>query len=249
MPAIIQVCFRNALIVCSVIALFIIMPYHIFNDHRKTRYIQEECMKKLSVCFVVILLFSFAAPAVFAEQGPVFRTRTGNDHHDKFFDRIKNQQKRIDQGIKSGELTREESAMLQDNLEWIKGKYSRMKSDNILTKQERERLEKMLDQNSEMIKNKKHNPAKRLYDDNIESRIDNQQKRIDRGVKSGELTRREAEIVQDNLNEIRRRYSKMRRDGVLTMKESEKLERMLDENSRMITREKHNKDLNIRRLF
>ena len=206
-------------------------------------------MKNLSVCFVVILLFSLAAPAVFAEQGHVYQDGSGKYHHDKFFDRIKNQQKRINQGIKSGELTGEEAALLQDNLDWIKEKYSRMISDNILTKQERERLDRMLDQNSEMIKDKKHNPAKRLYDDNIENRIDNQQKRIDRGIKSGELTRREADIVQDNLNEIRRRYSKMRRDGVLTMKESEKLERMLDENSKMITREKHNKDIDIRRLF
>jgi hypothetical protein len=210
---------------------------------------KEESMKHLSVYFVVILLFSLAAPVVFAEQGQTYQDRSGNYGHDKVFDRFEKQQKRINQGIKSGELTRKEAEILQANLDSIKDKYTRMKSDGRLTEHELERLTRMLDENSEMIKDKKHNPAKRLYDDNIESRIDNQQKRIDRGIKSGELTRREADIVQDNLNEIRRRYSKMRRDGVLTMKESEKLERLLDENSRMITREKHNKDVDIRRLF
>lgn len=206
-------------------------------------------MKNLSVFFVVMLLFSLAAPAVFAEQGPMYQDKSGNYHRDKFFDRIEKQQSRINQGIKSGELTKKEAALLQDNLDWLKDKYARMKSDNVLTKHERERLDSMLDQNSEMIKNKKHNPAKRLYDADIEKRIDNQRKRIDQGVASKELTRHEADIVQDNLNEIRRRYSRMRKDDVLTIKEIEKLDRMLDENSKMIDRKKHNWDLNIRRLF
>lgn len=206
-------------------------------------------MKNLSVFFVVMLLFSLAAPAVFAEQGRMYQDKSGNYHRDKFFDRIEKQQSHINQGIKSGELTKKEAALLQDNLDWIKNKYTRMKSDNVLTNHEQERLDNMLDQNSEMIKNKKHNPAKRLYDADIEKRIDNQQKRIDQGVASRELTRHEADIVKDNLNEIRRRYSRMRKDDVLTMKEVEKLDKMLDENSKMIDRKKHNRDFNIRRLF
>jgi predicted ribosome quality control (RQC) complex YloA/Tae2 family protein len=206
-------------------------------------------MKELSVFFVVILLLSLAAPAVFAEERTMDRDRSGYEHREKISDRIENQQKRINQGIRSGELTRKEAAMLQDNLDSIKDKLTRMKSDGRLNERERERLDRMLDQNSEMIKDKKHNPAKRLYDDNIDNRIDNQQKRIDRGIKSGELTRHEADIVQDNLREIKRRYSRMRRDDVLTAKEIEKLDGMLDENSRMIDRKEHNRDSNIRRLF
>ena len=206
-------------------------------------------MKNLSVFFVVMLVLSLAAPTVFAEQGPMYQDKSGNYHRDKFFDRIENQQKRINQGIKSGELTRKEAAMLQDNLDWIKNKYTRMKSDNVLTKDEQKRLDSMFDQNGEMIRNKKHNPAKRLYDADIEKRIDNQRKRIDQGIASRELTRNEANIVKDNLNEIGKRYSRMRKDDVLTMKEIEKLDRMLDENSKMIYREKHNRNFNIRRLF
>lgn len=206
-------------------------------------------MRNLSVFFVVMLLLFLAAPAVFAEQGQTYQDRSGNYHRDKFFDRIENQQKRINQGIKSGELTRKEAAMLQDNLDWIKNKYTRMKSDDVLMKDERGLLDSMLDQNSDMIKNKKHNPAKRLYDADIEKRIDNQRKRIDQGIASRELTRNEADIVKYNLNEISKRYSKMRKDDVLTMKEVEKLDRMLDENSKMIYREKHNRNFNIRRLF
>jgi hypothetical protein len=206
-------------------------------------------MKSVSVFFVVILLLSLTAPAVFAEPKPMYQDRSGNDHHDKFYDRIEKQQKRINQGIESGELTRKEAITLQDNLDSIKDKYTRMKSDGKLNEHERARLDRMLDQNSEMIKDKKHNPAKRLYDADIEDRISNQQKRIDQGTASRELTRREADIVQDNLNEIRRRYSKMRGDGKLSMKEIEKLDGMLDENSKMINRKEHDRDSHIRRLF
>ena len=206
-------------------------------------------MKNLSVFFVVMLVLSLTAPAVFAEQGPTYQDKSGNYHRDNFFDRIEKQQRHINQGIRSGQLTKKEAALLQNNLDWLKDKYARMKSDNVLTKHERKRLDSMLDQNSEMIKNKKHNPAKRLYDADIEKRIDNQRKRIDQGVASKELTRHEADIVQDNLNEIRRRYSRMRKNDVLTIKEIEKLDRMLDENSKMIYREKHDRNLNIRRLF
>ncbi len=206
-------------------------------------------MKKLSLFCIVLLLLSLAAPSVFAEHKSTYQDRSGNDHRDKFFDRLENQQKRINKGIKAGELTRKEAVLLQENLDSIKDKYTRMKADRKLTGHERKRLERMLDQNSAMIKDKKHNPAKRLYDKDVENRIDDQQKRIHRGFKSGELTRREADIVQDNLNEIRKRYSRMRRDDILTMREIEKLEGMLDENSRMIDRKTHNRDVNIRRLF
>lgn len=206
-------------------------------------------MKKLSLFCIVLLLLFLAAPSVFAEHRSTYQDRSGNDHRDKFYDRIENQQKRINQGIKAGELTRKEAVILQENLDSIKAKYTRMKADKKLTEHERKRLDRMLDQNSETIKDKKHNPVKRLYDDDIENRIDNQQKRIHSGIKSGELTRREADIVQDNLNEIRKRYARMRRDDILTMREIEKLEGILDENSRMINRKEHNRNFNIRRLF
>jgi hypothetical protein len=206
-------------------------------------------MKRLSLFFIVFLLLSPAAVSVFAGQGPMHNTGSEGHRNDKFLERIENQQRRINQGVRSGELTRKEAAVLQDNLEWIKGNYTRMKSDNMLTLRERARLDKMLDENGEMIRNKKHNPAKRLYDAAIEDRIRDEQKRIDQGIASRKLTRHEADIVQDNLTEIRRRYSRMRRDGSLTAKEIEKLDRMLDENSRMITQKEHNRKYDIRRLY
>ena len=74
-----------------------------------------------------------------------------------FRDAIRNQQERIEQGVRSGELTRSEADILQDNLNWIRDRSQRMKADGRFTLEEQARLDRMLDENSEMIYNKKHN--------------------------------------------------------------------------------------------
>lgn len=76
-------------------------------------------------------------------------------------------------------------------------------------------------------------------DPGIQARIEEQQKRIDQGLASGQLTRQEAGIVQDNLNRIKAAEARMKSDGTLTPRERRRLERMLDRNSRMIYKEKH----------
>jgi len=179
---------------------------------------------------------------------------------DQIRDRIDNQQRRIDQGIMSGELTRGEADVLQDNLNYIKDDYARFRSnDGVIGPIERDKLSDMLDRNSRMIENKKHNPISGFRggfrDDNwrsrrwdwdrnmtIRERIDNQQSRIDHGIRTGELTRREADTVQDNLDYIKREFARARNnDGVVGPRERDRLNNLLDRNSRMIFDRKHNR--------
>jgi uncharacterized tellurite resistance protein B-like protein len=155
-------------------------------------------------------------------------------------ERIANQQWRIDEGVASRELTRGEADVLQDNLNWIRSTFARMKADGRLNQKEISKLEAMLDQNSQMISNKKNNPIKRVYQADILDRIANQQWRIDQGVASRELTRGEADVLQDNLNWIKATFTRMKADGRLNQKEISKLEAMLDQNSQMIFNKKHN---------
>lgn len=173
-----------------------------------------------------------------------------------FLSRIDNQQRRIDQGIVKGDLTRREADMLQDNLNNIKDDYSRMKSDGRLTPGEADRLERDLDSNSRMIQDKRNNQIRRLYaptptpvpapridqvkPTGFQLRIEQQQKRIDDGIRSGELTRKEAEVVQENLDKIKTAYLRMKADGRLSEKEQNKLENMLERNDKMIYNKKHN---------
>jgi hypothetical protein len=86
----------------------------------------------------------------------------GNTYDPVINDRITEQQKRIDEGIASGQLSSAEADILQDNLNWIKAEETRLKADGKLTPKERARLNKMLDRNSNMIYKKKHNPIRRL---------------------------------------------------------------------------------------
>jgi hypothetical protein len=75
---------------------------------------------------------------------------------------IDNQQRRIDEGIASGSLTPSEANVVQDNLNWIRNRYARMRSDGLLTPAEERKLERMLRENSDMIYKRKHN-FRRLY--------------------------------------------------------------------------------------
>lgn len=158
-------------------------------------------------------------------------------------DQIENQQGKIDKGIAKGDLTQREADMLQDNLNYIRDKYSGMKADGRLTPEESYRLKRDLDINSRMIQDKRNNEIRRIYPDTsagFQTRIQRQQKRIDDGLRSGELRRKEAEIVQANLDKIRSSYSRMKADGNLTEKEQDTLDKRLDRNDKMILERKQN---------
>ena len=83
--------------------------------------------------------------------------------------------------------------------------------------------------------------------ESIYERIHDQESRIHHGIRSGTLTRGEAEILRDNLEHIRHTFDRYKADGVLTYHEEAKLNRMLDDNSRMIHRMKENEQ--VRRLY
>ncbi|MBI2876115.1 MAG: hypothetical protein HYY20_04470 [Candidatus Tectomicrobia bacterium] len=172
---------------------------------------------------------------------------------------IENQQKRINQGIGSGELTKDEAKILQDNLQWIRDREANLKADGSLTTAERQEIIDLLQSNNQMIINKKHNPVRAIRGAQssldttqkegtfkagvpvpIRERIVTQQQRIDRGVLSGELTMEEAKILQDNLNQVRSELHRFESDDRMTSVERAKIQEKLDLNSRMIEDKKSN---------
>jgi polyhydroxyalkanoate synthesis regulator phasin len=147
--------------------------------------------------------------------------------------RIAKQQRRIDEGIKSGELSQNEAKILQDNINQIQQEEKRLAARGKFTEADKERLDKMLDQNGEMIYNKKHNPVT-AFAPQIQQQIVDQQKRIDKGIKSGAITQDEAKILQDNLNYIQKEEKRLTAEGKFTQADKERLQKMLDQNSDMI---------------
>jgi hypothetical protein len=77
--------------------------------------------------------------------------------------RIERQQKRIERGIRLRQLTRRETNMLTNNLNWISKRYRRAKRDGWLTREEERRLHWLLNENGKMIRDTRSNPVWRLY--------------------------------------------------------------------------------------
>ena len=78
------------------------------------------------------------------------------------------------------------------------------------------------------------------HDPKIQERFENQQKRIDAGVKAGSLTQAEAALVQDNLNRIKEEEAKLKAAGQLTPEAKKRLNQKLDLNSQKIKAGRHN---------
>lgn len=81
---------------------------------------------------------------------------------------------------------------------------------------------------------------------NIDQRQANQQKRIDQGVKSGELTGKEAARLEKGQERVQKMEDKAKADGKVTPKERARIEKAQNVESRKIAREKHDRqhDLN-----
>ena len=76
---------------------------------------------------------------------------------------------------------------------------------------------------------------------NIDKREANQEQRIQQGVKSGELTPREAARLEKGQAKIRRMEAKAKSDGTVTAQERKRIEHQQNVQSRHIAREKHDR--------
>ncbi len=75
----------------------------------------------------------------------------------------------------------------------------------------------------------------------FDQRQANQQKRIDEGVKSSELNKKEAARMQKGQERVQKVEEKARADGKVTKKEAAKIEHAQDRQSARIYTQKHDK--------
>ncbi len=195
--------------------------------------------------------------------------------------RQENQDDRIKQGIRSGELTKEEAKELGKEEKEIRKEEKEYKSDGTLTKEERKDLHQDLNEASKDIYQEKHDDdevcrkaeknhpelgefihrkqaeglkGKELADaihaeqvrrgikDNdpgVNNRQENQQDRLKEGVKSGELTAREAARLKLREAKLAEFEKRLKEDGSLTPEERAKLQKKLEALSEDIYKQKH----------
>jgi Skp family chaperone for outer membrane proteins len=154
-----------------------------------------------------------------------------------------NQRERIQQGVKSGELTRRETGRLAEEQRDVRQLERAYKSDGTLTSAERRDLHHEQNQASRDIYRQKHDEQDRPPADvrhpGVNQRQANQTDRIVQGVKSGELTHGEAQELRTERRDVRDLEQTYKSDGELTRDERQDLHQQLNQASREIYEEKH----------
>ena len=119
---------------------------------------------KFKTAIAAMIVSAFALPVLAQTAAPANPAATpGIDQ------RQANQQKRIDQGVKSGELTQKEAARLEKGQEKVQKIEDKAKADGVVTAKERKRINKAQDNQSKKIYREKHD---RQHDRNHDGKMD-----------------------------------------------------------------------------
>jgi hypothetical protein len=160
--------------------------------------------------------------------------------------RKENQQDRIANGVKSGELTAGETSNLEKKEADVNHEEHDMRQlDNgHLTAADKATLNQQQNKLSNQIYQDKHNAATQNTNPKSEvgKRAENQQDRIAQGVKSGQLTAGETAHLERNEAKINNevRNDRAANGGRLTAQEKAQVNRQQNRQSRQIYRDKHN---------
>ncbi|HTO48253.1 MAG TPA: hypothetical protein VML91_11495 [Burkholderiales bacterium] len=157
-----------------------------------------------------------------------------------------NQQERIEQGLKSGQLTTREASQLERGEAKIDKMESKALSDGKLSADEKARIQRAQNTESRAIDRDKHNAAvgnpnsasSRRMQADVQRNV-NQQRRIEQGVKSGQLTNREAGRLERGQAHENRMEARAGRDGHVGAREHGRIQTAENRQSDRIHREKH----------
>jgi hypothetical protein len=209
----------------------------------------------LSSLLAVLLTSVVAAPQ--AADGP---ERSVNQ-------RQHNQQQRIHQGVRQGDLTRGEARQLQHQARDVRREERAFRSDGRFTAAERQQVQRDLNHVSRNIRHERHDGGRRFGHDGrypgfdrghgyghastraFDSRVDHvqrdQRQRVEQGIRSGALTRSEAQRLMAEQRALEAEERRYLADGVLTQWERTDLARDLNVAGRHIYNETH--DAQVRR--
>jgi len=159
--------------------------------------------------------------------------------------RKENQQDRIAQGVKSGQLTAGETANLETKEAAINGetRADRAANGGKLTSAEKSQINQQQNQLSKQIYTDKHNANTAHYGNNeVGQRRENQQDRIAQGIKSGQLTAGETAKLENQQKGINQQVAADRNanGGKLTGAEKQQINKEQNAASKNIYNKKHN---------
>jgi ribosomal protein S13 len=157
------------------------------------------------------------------------------------------QESRIEQGLKSGQLSTGEAAKLERGEARIDRMEKNALKDGNLSQQEANRINRAQNVESNKINALKHNDvignpnsasSQRMQAD-VQRNI-NQQSRIEQGVQNGSLSNKEVSNLERGQARVNRAEARARVDGHVSANEQARIQNKENRQSRKIFREKHN---------
>ena len=158
-----------------------------------------------------------------------------------------NQQERIEQGLKSGQLSTKEAASLEHQEQRIDRTEARDMKDGKLSTAEKAQIQREQNHVSNDIYQDKHNAvtgnpnsasSKRMQAD-VQRNV-NQQQRINQGVRSGELTNKEAGSLERGQAHVDRAEARAGANGHVNAAEQARIQGKENRQSARIHNKKHN---------
>lgn len=156
-----------------------------------------------------------------------------------------NQQERIEQGLKSGQLTTQEAGKLEREESHVDKLQAQALKDGKLTPAEKARLEAAQNKTSRDIAAAKHNgvtgnpnsaSSQRMQAD-VQRNV-NQEKRVEAGVRNGSLTNHEVSKLERGQAHVDHKEAAAARDGHVGAAEERGIQHAENKQSRKIHRQK-----------
>ena len=157
-----------------------------------------------------------------------------------------NQQQRIEQGLQSGQLTTREAARLERGESRVESMEAKAMKDGNLSNAEKNRINQAQNNLSRDIYQEKHDaqrgdpnsPSSQRMQADVQRNI-NQQQRIEQGVKSGQLTTREAGRLEQGQARTNRMEARAGADGHVGRNEQKNIQMAENRQSARIHHERH----------
>jgi hypothetical protein len=158
-----------------------------------------------------------------------------------------NQENRVEQGLKSGQLSTGEAAKLERDEARIDRMETHAIKDGTLSPREAARIQRAQNQESARINRLDNNTVSGNPNSASSQRMEadvqrniNQQNRIEQGVQSGALTNKETANLEQGQARIDRKEARVGADGHVSAREQARIQHAEDRQSNKIYREKHN---------
>lgn len=158
-----------------------------------------------------------------------------------------NQQERVEQGLQSGQLSSGEAGQLERREQQIDRTQARAMSDGSLSPAEKARIQREQNQASRQIYRDKHNAVRgnpnsassqRLQAD-VQRNVD-QQERVNQGIRSGQLTNREAAALEHGQAQVDHAEANAAANGHVGAGEQSRIQARENAQSQHVYRKKHN---------